>query len=222
MPEDMLGNNKVLSKNWGLLGDIAQRLEGPKGPLILYAIKQAIREGFHPKPWATVPLGNGLKTADDFRAAKKMDREIMLLDAGADELMTNPAFYVAARPTRVDLIAMSGEDMGLPHGGYDYGCIFNRAKGLGLKLCPPEVGPQLWAIASKLLRGRKYVELMIAMQPIQISSPDSGDVVFLKIEKRRGVITLNTLSFGLSSPVSFGTSVVWVFILPPAIQSGQA
>lgn len=90
--------------------------------------------------WKTIELGTGLKTADDFRGA---------LNAGGykvgpwgNDLLERPEFKVSSSAARLDLVAVTVQELGLPHDAFRSD-IYARAKEFGLELCPPEVGPQL-------------------------------------------------------------------------------
>ncbi len=93
------------------------------------------------KPWRTLKLGTGLKTADDFREAiKKAGGKI---GGWANDILGRSAFTAATEETEVDLyLPTTAELTGKPEGGTTAE-VFAGAAWLGFKKCPPEVGPQL-------------------------------------------------------------------------------
>ena len=116
--------------------------------------------------WKTVKLGTCLKTAYDLR---KVIRDCgMKLGNYANDLLGKPAFTVAAVETEVDLVKVTVAKLGFKEGAR---CdqIYARAKELGLKLCPPEVGPQLRLQYRDQSDGER---ILIGMKPIRDSFGD--------------------------------------------------
>ncbi len=92
------------------------------------------------KTWKSVDLGTGLETADDFRIALR--RNNCEINNGANYMLGNPAFSVSDREITVDLVLVSFSDLGF--GKYaDRREVYEKARSLGLQICPEEVGPQL-------------------------------------------------------------------------------
>lgn len=117
--------------------------------------------------WKTIKLGTGLMTADDFcRAIKKMGYHI---SGSANNILDNRAFTVADKGTEVDLVVISVADLDLNNtngNGTMRKDIYRRAKKLGMKICPPEVGPQL----RLQYQDQPMSELLvIGMKPINVS-----------------------------------------------------
>ena len=91
--------------------------------------------------WKTIKLGaTGLKTAEDFRCALR-DGNFRLSDWALD-ILAKPAFAVATEETTVDLVRVNVAELGFKKGARR-DQIYDRARELGLELCPAEVGPQL-------------------------------------------------------------------------------
>ena len=90
--------------------------------------------------WKRIRIGTGLKTADDFRRALRADD--CEISASANYMLDNPAFAISERETEVDLVAPSFAELGCGEFASRRE-VYNKAKELGLKLCPEEVGPQL-------------------------------------------------------------------------------
>ena len=90
--------------------------------------------------WKTIKIGTGIKDANGFRQAIKNVE--MRIGDWANDMLGKPAFTVATEATEVDLVKVTVGELGFKDGAR---CdnIYERAKELGLELCPPEVGPQL-------------------------------------------------------------------------------
>lgn len=119
--------------------------------------------------WKTIRLGMGLKTADDFRHALRAGG--YRIGDWANCLFDRSAFNAAGQEMEVNLVRVSSSELGFPKGAARQQ-IYDRAKELGLDLCPPEVGPQL----RLQYKGQPKGEwLTIGMKPIT----DSDDNLML-------------------------------------------
>ncbi len=118
------------------------------------------------KVWKRIMIGTGLKTVDDFRGALKVND--LRIGDGASDILGKPTFTVAERATEVDLVRMLVFDLGF-NTSTDYDQICDRAKELGLELCPAEIGPQL---RLQYLDQPKNERLVIAMEAIRGSDGD--------------------------------------------------
>ena len=120
--------------------------------------------------WKTIQLGTGLKTTGDFRRA--LTEGEYRISNWASDILGKPAFIVATKKIKLDLVKVSVEELGFNQGAMRQQ-IYERAQEHGLKLCPAEVGPQLRLQYSD----QPYKEwLVVAMEPIILS--DGGLVVF--------------------------------------------
>lgn len=90
--------------------------------------------------WRTVFLGTDLKTADEFRHAIMSDGK--RIGDWANDFLGKSEFTTADTLVEVGLVNVSAAELGLNRGG-TYEQIYSRALQRGLKLCSPEVGPQL-------------------------------------------------------------------------------
>ena len=120
------------------------------------------------KIFKTINLGTGLKTADDFR--KSLRDSGNKVSSEANGILGNPAFTVAVKKIRIDLVIKSVGEIGFK-GGATRKQIYGRANELGLDLCPAEVGPQL------RLQYKDQPEeehLIVAMNPIAVSGGALG------------------------------------------------
>jgi len=88
----------------------------------------------------TIKLGTGLKTKNDFLDVLK--EKNIKVSSWAEDIMAKLEFIVATKEMNQKLIILSVADLGFKDGA-KIKDIYERAKKLGLELCPPEVGPQL-------------------------------------------------------------------------------
>ncbi len=66
------------------------------------------------------------------------------LGDSANEILGRPGFELSRRPSEIELVLVSGKDLGFRPGSEPgLNEIYERAESLGFALCPPEVGPQL-------------------------------------------------------------------------------
>ena len=111
------------------------------------ALQRVLRDALCPpkatpefRIWKTLKLGTGLKTADDFRHA--LHEGGFRIGNWANDILGKPAFTVATEETEVDLVKVTVSKLGFKQGARR-DRIYERAKELGLELCPAEVGSQL-------------------------------------------------------------------------------
>lgn len=112
------------------------------------ALQKALRDALCPpgaipefKVWRTIRLGDG-KTVADFR--NDLRRGNLRLGTWASDIIEKPAFTTATEETEVDvdLVRVTVAELGFKKDARRHQ-IYERAKELGLELCPAEVGPQL-------------------------------------------------------------------------------
>lgn len=119
--------------------------------------------------WKTIKLGT-LKNVGAIRKALK-EQGYSVGDLASD-ILGKPAFTVSPTETQLDLVVVSGRDLGFKN---SVTCkeIYDRALEQGLALCPNEVGPQLRLQYAEQPQGEW---LLVAMEPITDS--DGGLRVF--------------------------------------------
>ena len=117
------------------------------------------------KVWRTIDLGNGLKNAADFlRVLSKSPFEVH--ESAMEFFGREDIFCAGSEVGDVDLVQMCPWQLGFK-GSASYQEICDRAEELGLRLCVPEIGPQLRL---------QYVDqpsrdvLYLAMKPLRKSS----------------------------------------------------
>lgn len=110
--------------------------------------------------WRTIRIGTGLGTPDDFLRA--LETAGVRVGARAASTISGSGFASAIKETELDLVNLSAPQLGA-RAGSTLAEISETALGLGLKLCPPEVGPQL---RLQYLDQPIYEWLFVAMEPI--------------------------------------------------------
>lgn len=90
--------------------------------------------------WKTIKIGTGPKTAGDFTKAIKKKK--MIIDKFGADILNRSKLTTAKREKEIDLVMLTLAQLGFKNGA-ELNKIYAKAKKLGLKLCPPEVGPQL-------------------------------------------------------------------------------
>jgi len=157
--------------------------------------------------WKTIKLGTGFKNAADFRKALK-DCGMRIGDWGND-ILGKPEFTVVAGETEVDLVKVTVAELGFKDGARR-DQIYDRAKELGLELCPPEVGPQLRLQYKDQPNGEW---ILIGMEPIRRSG--GGLNVFDVAHFDVGI----WLRGGYGDPDDvWGAGDRWVFVRPRKCQ----
>ncbi|MDP2933520.1 MAG: hypothetical protein Q8N81_05320, partial [bacterium] len=153
--------------------------------------------------WKTIKLGTGLKTAYDFRQALKQSG-CKIGDWGND-ILGKPAFTASETETEIDLVNVSVAELGFKDGATRKD-IYDKAKELGLELCPNEVGPQLRLQYEDQPIGEW---LRVAMGPLS----DSVGSLYVFRVGRDGIGLWLSGSNGY--PVSFwGGDIRFVFVRP--------
>ena len=161
------------------------------------------------KAQRTISLGTGLVTVGDFIRVFR-ERGLHNIAEEARLILGQPAFVAVTEEIKVGLAIVSAIDLGLK-GGVTRGAIYRRAQECGLRLCPPEVGPQL-----RLQYDDQPMceRLPIGMEPIALPIGDLR--VFMVgrgVEEGPGGLCLWAT---LGAPdVLWCGSRRWVFCLPP-------
>lgn len=92
------------------------------------------------KTWKTVKLGTGLKTSADFKLALEKGGH-NFNSVGVDVMLRQ--LDVSIEEIEVDLVEISGQDLGLGPISITMGELWSAAHAIGLHACPREIGPQL-------------------------------------------------------------------------------
>ena len=159
--------------NWtlGQVEAVFNKLGGDDGVRRFLAGELVVKETERQlKVWKTIKLGTGFRTADDFRKALKGNG--FNIGDWANDILGKPAFMVATEETEVDLVKVTVAELGFKKGARR-NQIYERARDLGLELCPPEVGPQLRLQYQDQPNGEW---ILVAMEPIVDS--DGAPFVF--------------------------------------------
>ena len=155
--------------NWtlGQVEAVFNKLGGDDGVRRFLAGELVVKETERQlKVWKTIKLGTDFRTADDFRKALKGNG--FNIGDWANDILGKPAFMVATEETEVDLVKVTVAELGFKKGARR-NQIYERARDLGLELCPPEVGPQLRLQYQDQPNGEW---ILVAMEPIVDSGGD--------------------------------------------------
>jgi hypothetical protein len=130
--------------------------------------------------WRTITVGlhDG---AHAYREA--LDAARMKVGDAADEILGRPGFPYARIITEIELVLLSVIELGLDPPTSLSG-VYERAKQLGLELCPAEVGPQLRLDYRSQLPNEV---LHIAMAPV---ATHGGEPTILALMNIGGVLSL--------------------------------
>ena len=109
--------------------------------------------------WRKITLG-AYKGVNGYRNA--LDAAGIKIGDSADEILGRPAFRYAGMKTEVELTLLSAAKLGAESESA-LSDLYNRAKRIGLELCPAEVGPQLRLDYRNQPLGES---LNIAMEPV--------------------------------------------------------
>lgn len=115
--------------------------------------------------WKSVELGI-YKNADEL--CKVLRENGFLISDWAKDILTSPTFTVASLKEEIQLVNISVGELGFENEA-SYGDICDKAKEIGLELCPNEVGPQLRLQYKNQQKGES---ICIAMEPV-IDSEDT-------------------------------------------------
>lgn len=127
--------------------------------------------------WKTITLGTGLKTADDFCKALKVDGDYM---SDVHDLLSKPELgsFVSDKEIEVDLVVLTTAQLtGKTKRDSKTAEVFAGAARLGLEKCSLEVGPQL-RLQYKDQPHNGY--LIVGIEPIRNSR---GDLLVFNVER---------------------------------------
>ena len=92
------------------------------------------------KAWKTVTLGTR-RGVDGYRDA--LERAGIKIGDSADEILGRPTFPYSTTRTEIELVVLSVAQLGVEAEAEPLAGVYQRARRIGLELCPAEVGPQL-------------------------------------------------------------------------------
>jgi hypothetical protein len=116
--------------------------------------------------WRTITLGT-YKGVDAYRDA--LDSARIKVGLSADEILGRPAFPYAKMKTDVKLAVLSAAELGVESDESSLSDVYERARRVGLELCPAEVGLQLRLEYRNQPLGEA---LDVAMEPVATYSGD--------------------------------------------------
>jgi len=120
----------------------------------------------HFQIWRKITLGT-YKGVDAYRDA--LDSARIKIGVSPDEILGRPAFPYAKMKTDVELAVLSAAELGVESDESSLSDVYERARRVGLELCPAEVGLQLRLEYRNQPLGEA---LDIAMEPVATYSGD--------------------------------------------------
>jgi len=124
------------------------------------------------RTWRTTTIGS-YKGVNAYRDA--LDAAKIKIGDAADEILGRAAFPYAREKTVVELTVVSAAELGVESDESSLSDVYERARQVGLNLCPAEVGPQLRLDYHNQPLGEA---LDIAMEPV---ATYSGDLTILTL-----------------------------------------
>lgn len=106
------------------------------------------------------------------KSVQQLERELeeagIYIDSYVQEILHSPAFTTLQNPQTVETVRVKVQDLGFQRYQTTTHEIYQRARNLGLELCPVEVGPHLRLKDTNQPLGDLY---SIATKPIQVNNP---------------------------------------------------
>jgi hypothetical protein len=121
--------------------------------------------------WKAITLGE-YPTLNALRSALDNSPCLVGFSDSVEEAIGRPAFPFTKRKLELDLVVVSGADLGFSEDGASLLDIYNRALAIGLELCPPDLGPTLRLNYLDQSRGEF---LHIAMRPVALYNREVVD-----------------------------------------------
>jgi hypothetical protein len=149
----------------GVMKDLNQKLDSDDGKIWLTALKKFLRKEnpweniTKTVVWKTIKLGTMEK--EDLK--RKLEIDGHKLNGMSYELLAKSE--ISDKELEIDLVKIKVSDLGYK-GRVPMSDLYNKARGLGYKLCSSEVGPQLRLLYTEQPKGECF---RIAMEPIMAS-----------------------------------------------------
>ncbi len=134
--------------------------------------------------WRKVKVGTGLHTGAEFY--QKLRNNKFTIRGGAEQLLEAPSFTVSSEEREIELVVVSTFQLGFKNGAVRKH-VYERAEELGLKPCPPEVGPQLRLQCSDQSAG--IWSLIVATLPLPNRSNQERLFRLLLSEDRKFILS---------------------------------
>jgi hypothetical protein len=132
--------------------------------------------------WRTISLGT---TPSTFALRNALDAANCGVGDLAEQILARPAFTIRRTPMEVDLVPLSGLELGFHAKPVPLTAIYERARKLGFELAPAEIGPQLRLQYADQPIGEF---LHIAMEPIRTWNGEP--VIFVVANGGAGLILI--------------------------------
>lgn len=155
--------------------------------------------------WANISLGTGPKTGGNFIEAVKGSGGMPIQDM-AKIMLNSPSFVVMPKETKLNLALATVKDLT----GKESATIrelYDAIEKLGGKLCPPDVGPQIFLQRPDLLTEEYFIR--VAMDHLAVN--EKLYIFLVGVWPKQGVFLAGTPE-DLDSRADGGG--YWIFVLP--------
>lgn len=157
------------AKVFGYVGPVIPEEAGIQGDEGLERVYRNLRVLKGEVPISRMTVGD--KSREQLIAEMYSDTPTFGASQDAIDLMSGSDFKVSPAST-IDVVKLRVEQLGLPDQAPNYEVIYDRAKELGLSLCPPEMGPRY--LLQSRGRDSKDETVHIAMQPIRRAQKENA------------------------------------------------
>ncbi|MDD4902076.1 MAG: hypothetical protein PHE24_02985 [Patescibacteria group bacterium] len=150
---------------------------GPLFPGIFSKNLEHVYTSFPEGKIEQVKMTIGGKSKKDIIAESNYSEGKKIISPFAGGMLANPDFDVVKKPEKINLVRLKVEDLGFSSGATTKE-IYEKVEELGLKLCPPEVGPQLRLNYEQIFQRQqpKGESLYVGMK--RITDPNGDPSVF--------------------------------------------
>jgi hypothetical protein len=143
------------------------RLKQHKGNKIIQSVEKQLEYGSNPENikfpiWKTIELST--KTPEQY--TKELTNKGNQINIYAQQILNK--IEPLKSPEQINLVVFSVEQLGFPNGA-TFEEIYDKARSMGLELCPPQVGPELRLSYTDQPNNEC---LLIAMDPIDDADGD--------------------------------------------------
>ena len=157
--------------------------------------------------WKTITLIPGLDALDICRSLEEHGYSLFGV---ASEMLEHPDCKALDHPAQIDLVTITGEEMGLSRSGnrckYVLSEIYARAQRFGLVPCPAQTGPQLIIQEALVLTEN----ICVAIEPLKIGNREGASFIWQLF--RSSHYSSNLLSScGAAPDVGFRPETRWIF-----------
>jgi len=197
-------------KDWtlGQVEAVFNKLGGDEGVRGFLSDRQILKPISCWLPWTTVNIGTNSQSS----LLERLEKNGVKFGYCLQKLLKDDYKLPIAVPTSINLVKVSGMDLGFAEGVYRDE-IYNRAKKIGLELCPPEVGFHLPLQCGKERIGSSSNPVIVSS--VMIISDSRGTPHLIVIWHSGSDFWIEALPDDPHNPFSErDTRTSWIFLLP--------